>query len=82
MKRKKAAALKYDNKYTTPVVTAIGFGNIAEKIIDIAKCNEVPIVENKNLVDNLVEISIGQNIPAELYQPVAEIIAFIYSLNE
>lgn len=81
MKRKKAAALKYDNVFSTPSVTAVGFGEIADKIIEEAEKNNVPIVENASLTENLTKLSIGQEIPFELYEAVAEIIAFIYSLD-
>ncbi|MDF2673639.1 MAG: flhB 1 [Clostridiales bacterium] len=81
MKRKKAAALKYDNVFSSPTVTAVGFGEIAERIIEEAENNNVPIIENTALTENLTKLSIGQNIPIELYEAVAEIIAFIYSLD-
>ncbi len=82
MKRKKAAALRYDKSYSSPVVTAVGFGQIAENILDNAKSNDIPIIENSDLVDSLSLIPIGQSIPSELYDAVAEIIAFVYSLND
>lgn len=81
MKRKKAAALKYDSVFSTPSVTAVGFGEIADKIIEEAEKNNVPIVENASLTENLTKLSIRQEIPFELYEAVAEIIAFIYSLD-
>ncbi|KRQ87968.1 Flagellar biosynthetic protein FlhB [Caloramator mitchellensis] len=79
--RKKAVALKYEKGDKAPVITAIGFGEIAEKIINIASESKVPIINNKPLVEELSKISIGQNIPIELYETVAEILAFIYNLN-
>lgn len=81
MRRKKAAALKYDSVFSAPAVTAVGFGEIADKIIEEAERNNVPIVENASLTENLTKLSIGQEIPAELFEAVAEIIAFIYSLD-
>lgn len=81
MKRKRAAALKYDNVFNSPVVTAIGFGEIADRIIEEAENSNVPVMENPELAENLTMLSIGQNIPVELYEAVAEIIAFIYSLD-
>lgn len=81
MKRKKAAALKYDSVFSSPTVTAIGFGEIADKIIEEAENSNVPVMENPDLAENLTMLSIGQNIPVELYEAVAEIIAFIYSLD-
>lgn len=82
MKRKKAAALKYDNVFNSPTVTAVGFGEIADRIIEEAEKSNIPIVENAALTENLTRLSIGQNIPVELYEAVAEIIAFIYSLDK
>lgn len=81
MKRKKAAALKYDKNLNAPVVTAVGFGEIAEKIIAVANDSSIPVVEDSVLADNLTKLTIDQPIPAELYTAVAEIIAYIYSLN-
>jgi flagellar biosynthesis protein len=82
MTRKKAAALKYDKNYENPIVTAIGFGSIADIIIDKANKNDVPVVENNELVESLSQLEIGQSIPPELYETVAKIIAFVYNLNE
>lgn len=82
MKIKKAAALKYDKNYDSPTVTAIGYGSVAEAIIKKAAQNDVPIVENTELVESLSQLEVGQSIPAELYETVAKVIAFIYSLNE
>lgn len=81
MKRKRSVALKYDKTYKAPVVTAIGFGQVAEKIIKIANESKVPIVENSNLADSLSQLPINQSIPSELYEAVAEIIAFVYKLS-
>jgi flagellar biosynthesis protein len=78
-----AAALKYDpQKDATPVLAAKGRGFIAEKIIDIAKKNRIPIKEDQNLVQILSKLEIDEQIPAVLYKAVAEILAFVYSLNE
>lgn len=82
MKRKKAAALKYDRNYSAPKVTAIGFGQIAEKIIEKAKESEIPIIHDEKLTNTLCSLSINDYIPSELYETVAEIIAFIYSIND
>ncbi|QCX34600.1 hypothetical protein FDN13_13310 [Caloramator sp. E03] len=82
MKKKKAATLKYDKTYIAPKVTAIGFGEIAQKIIETAKKSDIPIVKNDELVNSLCTLSIDDYIPLELYETVAEIIAFIYSLND
>lgn len=81
MKRKKAAAVEYNKGYTAPVVTAIGFGEIADKILSIAKDNDIPVIENNMLAEELCKLDINEDIPLDLYKPVAEIIAFIYKVN-
>jgi len=78
-----AVALKYDpQKDAAPVLAAKGRGFVAEKIIDIAKKNRIPIKEDPNLVQILSKLEIDEQIPPVLYKAVAEILAFVYSLNE
>jgi flagellar biosynthesis protein len=77
-----AAALQYDpNKDAAPRMTAKGAGLIAEKIIDLAKKNGIPVKEDPNLVQVLSQLDLDQDIPPALYRAVAEILAFIYSMN-
>lgn len=78
-----AAALKYDGKRDqSPRVTARGRGVIAEKIIEFAKKHSVPIREDPALAQILYRLDIDEQIPPELYKAVAEILAFVYSLDE
>ncbi len=78
-----AAAIKYDsNGDSAPKVTASGRGIIAEKIIAIAEENGIPIKNDPDLVQILSKLNVGAEIPVELYRAVAEILAFVYSLNE
>lgn len=78
-----AAALKYDTqKDAAPKVIAKGQGIIAEKIIELARKNNVPIKSDPNLVQILSRLDINEQIPVELYKAVAEILAFIYSAND
>ncbi|MDI6687663.1 MAG: EscU/YscU/HrcU family type III secretion system export apparatus switch protein [Desulfobacterales bacterium] len=78
-----AAALKYDGKRDqSPRVTARGRGVIAEKIIEFAKKHNVPIREDPALAQILYRLDIDEQIPPELYKAVAEILAFVYSLDE
>ena len=78
-----AAALKYDGKSdSAPRVTAKGKGAIAEKIIELAKKHKVPIKEDPALAQILSRLDIDEQIPSELYKAVAEILAFVYSINE
>lgn len=80
--RRKAAALKYEMNFEAPVVTAAGMGAIADRIIDKAKAADVPVVYNKELTDLLCNVDIGDSIPPELYEAVAEIIAFVTELDK
>lgn len=75
-----AVAIKYErNKDFAPIVVAKGADLIAKKIKDIAKENDVPIVENKILARTLYyKVEINETVPVELYQAVAEIIAYVY----
>ncbi len=77
-----AAALTYDRKKdAAPRVTARGHGVIAEKIIELAKKHDVPIKSDPALVQVLSKLDIDEQIPAEVYKAVAEILAFVYSVN-
>lgn len=79
-----AVALKYDTFVAAaPVVTAKGQDFLAKRIKDIAKENRVEIVENKPLARMLYHnVEIGEMIPPELYQAVAEVLAFVYNLRQ
>lgn len=78
-----AAALKYDGKKdAAPRVTARGRGVIAGKIIELARKNGVPIKNDPALVQILSKLDIDEQIPTEIYKAVAEILAFVYSVNE
>ncbi len=78
-----AVALRYDNTQSqAPVVTAKGADYLAFKIRDIAKENDVEIVENKPLARMLYSnVEVGNEIPAELYQSVAEVLAYVYRIK-
>ena len=81
-KTPKAVALKYDQeKDNAPRVVAKGRGEIAEKIIAIAKAHNLPFYEDKNLIQILEALELETEIPPELYRAVAEVLAFIYRLN-
>jgi flagellar biosynthetic protein FliR/FlhB len=79
-----AVALKYEKgEDSAPIIIAKGADLIALKIKEIAKENNVPIVENKHLARNLyARADINEPVPVELYQAVAEIIAYVYSLKK
>lgn len=81
-KMKKAAALSYKEGQDAPIVTALGKGEIAERIIRTAEENDVPIFENENLVSTLIHLDLGQQIPQELYSVVAEVLVFISDVEK
>ena len=79
---KRAAALKYDQaQASAPRVVAKGRGQIADQIIQVARENGVPLVEDRNLATVLEDLELESEIPADLYQAVAEVLVFIYRLN-
>jgi flagellar biosynthetic protein FlhB len=77
-----AVALKYDAKsMSAPIVVAKGAEFLAARIREIATENDIPIVENPPLARALYEaVQVGREIPADLYQTVAEVLAYVYSL--
>ena len=81
-KKAKAVALKYEkDKDAAPRIVAKGRDFIAEKIIKTARAHDVPLHEDKNLVQVLEALDLDTEIPPELYRAVAEVLAFIYRLN-
>jgi len=77
-----AVALKYDiNTGGVPKIVAKGHGLIAEKIIELAEQNEVHIHENPELLEVLIRLEVGDEIPEALYRAIAEVIAFTYGLK-
>ena len=80
--RRYAATLKYiPEKHSAPKVTAAGRGEIAKKILEVARMHDIPIHEDPDLAVALSKLDIGQEIPPALYRVVAEILAFIYRMN-
>ena len=79
-KNQLAVALHYD-RTGAPRVVAKGKGTIGEKIIEVAKANNVPIEENEVLACALSNVELGDEIPAELYKAVAEVLVFVLRLT-
>jgi len=75
-----AVALHYDRK-GAPRVVAKGRGTIGEKIIEVAKANNIPIEENEVLAGALSKVELGDEIPQELYKAVAEVLIFVLRLS-
>ena len=77
-----AIAIKYEEGMHAPTILAKGAGHIAEKIRQIAKENDIPVIEEKPLAQTLFKTAeIGDFIPANLYRAVAEILAYVYRLK-
>lgn len=75
-----AVALHYDGK-EAPQVTAKGSGELAEKIIALAREHGVPLHEDAALISLLSKLDLGDEIPQPLYTAIAEVIAFAYLLS-
>jgi len=76
----KAVALFYDGQ-NTPTITAKGVGELADEIIDIAQQNDVPLCDNPALIDLLMTLELGDEIPETLYIAIAHIISFAWQLQ-
>lgn len=82
-KVKQVAALKYSpGNNRAPEIIGLGSGEIAEKIIEKAKENDIPIYKNDELVNTLNQFKIGDEIPPELYEVVAEILVFVSNIDK
>ena len=80
---RQAAALRYARgKDASPRLMAKGKGAVADRILEIARRNGIPIREDRELVQVLASLDLYQEIPPELYKAVAEILVFLYSLNQ
>ncbi len=80
---KGAVALKYlKDRDNAPKVTASGRGKIAERILAEAGKHNIPIQQDPDLLEVLAQVPLDQEIPPELFQAVAEILAFVYRLNK
>jgi flagellar biosynthesis protein len=76
-----AVALHYD-RTGAPRVVAKGKGTIGAKIIEVAKAHDIPIEENEVLASALSNVELGDEIPAELYKAVAEVLVFVLRLTK
>ena len=81
--KKKAVALGYNrSKDNAPKVLASGAGEIANRIIDLAKEHDIPIKEDPDLIEILSKVEVDQEIPPNLYKAVAEIFSFLYKITK
>ena len=80
--RQKAVALRYEpDERMAPHIVATGEGEIAKQILEIADLHDVPVYEQPEVVEALVKLEVGTEIPPEFYRTVAEILAFVYSID-
>ena len=81
-KPKQAIALEYDPADEAPTVIASGRGVLAERIIERAQEAKVPVHRDDKLADTLSRLDIGEMIPHELYEVVAEILVFVDAMDK
>lgn len=79
--KKTAVALKYEQDSSTaaPIIVASGMGYTAEKIMEVASKNNIPVYEDTSLATMLSRLNLGAEIPPELYKAIVDI--YIYFLN-
>ena len=82
IKDKTAVALSYEPGDVAPKILATGKGHMADKIIEAAKENDVPFYKDNKLADTLSKLDIGESIPPELYEVVAEILLFVDGMEK
>ncbi|MCI9298346.1 MAG: flagellar biosynthesis protein FlhB [Lachnospiraceae bacterium] len=81
-KPKTAVALEYDPNEEAPRIIATGKGALAERIIERAQDAGVPLHQDNQLADTLSRLDIGEMIPPELYEVVAEILVFVDAMDK
>lgn len=80
---KTAVALKYDTESgEAPYVVAAGKGALADKIIAESVRNDIPQYEDEKLVKSLSKLEIGENVPPELYEVVAQVLLFVDKMDK
>lgn len=80
--RRSAAAIRYDEDAdTAPRLVAKGQGELADRIIALARKHGIPIKEDRDLVAVLSQLDLNRDIPPELYRTVAELLVWVYRMN-
>ena len=80
-KEKTAVAVAYNPGEVAPKILAVGKGEVAERIIGTAKENDVLFYQDNKLAETLSRLQIGDTIPPELYEVVAEILVFVDDMD-
>ncbi|MFP4549535.1 MAG: EscU/YscU/HrcU family type III secretion system export apparatus switch protein [Spirochaetales bacterium] len=78
MEQRRSVALQYDKMLPAPFVVARGKGLLADRLVELARQHDVPILEASALADSLYQVEVGTFIPEPFYQTVAEILAFVW----
>jgi flagellar biosynthesis protein len=79
---RQAVALRYDpKKDSAPKIAGKGQGQLAEKILELARHHRIPVRQDRDLLQILAHLDLHQEIPPEIYKAVAEILAFVYRLT-
>lgn len=81
-KKKTAVALSYNLDDAAPKIIATGKGHMADKIIQEANKEDIPIHKDENLAHTLSRLELGSYIPPELYEVVAEILVFVDKMDQ
>lgn len=81
-KNKAAVALSYEKGDDAPKIVATGRGYVADKIVETAKEHDVPVHEDQKLAESLSSLEIGESIPKELYEVVAEILVYVSDMEK
>ncbi len=78
-----AAVIKYDtNQDVAPTVIAQGSGQVAKKIMELAKQNNIQIQEDESLISTLLNIDLGESVPPQLYAAIAEILILLEEIEK
>ncbi|MFP4191594.1 MAG: EscU/YscU/HrcU family type III secretion system export apparatus switch protein [Candidatus Hydrogenedentota bacterium] len=81
--RRRAVVLRYTaDREAAPHVAAKGTGFLADRILEVARENGIPIHSDPNLVAVLSQLDLNTEIPEALYQAVAEVLAFVYRMDQ
>lgn len=78
-----ATVIRYDeNQDKAPTIVAQGKGQMATQIIELARKNNIPMQEDPMLIQNLIDMDLGENIPPQLYAVIAEILLMVEELEK
>ena len=82
MNKQTAVALSYPKDFPAPFIVAKGKGHVAEKMLELAEQNKIPVIKEELTANVLSLYDIGSYIPEETYEVIAGIFAFLYRMND